>query len=353
MTRPWTFLLAIGGFLTVSMLVPFGPATEPPHAAPRARGVALLPPSLPPGVWEFEARDEWNGEDQAVLLEDRFSLAGATPGSSTRHVLRVPAEARVFPGTARMVFTVSVLDGGAETPVSIHYRSSDDRTGSLAFAGTGTHVLHVFESMNDWNLDPGTRWTFAASTEAPVGVSLLVRIEIVRGQSRDLVEQFPSLWGGRSEVALLREAGPLEDAGILGQSPTQVLGQRPSPAPRLSRPPPVGVDWLEVTLRYNSTTDRSLHYRPILSWRGADVEAPAWEVRGAAPDRVQRANRDGLFEWRLPVEPRMWDSLFGMGTRWALQVDWSGGVQAYHMEGDFSFRVVAHRSGAESPVAGS
>lgn len=339
MKRAWTFTLSIGLFLGLSMLVPFGPATEPSHVALRARHALLVPPSLPAGWTEFEAPDYWGAESTLPLARDTFVLPAA-PGN---HRLVLLPGARVVPGTGKLLVTVTVADGG-DHPLTLSYRSADDRTGVLAFQGSGQRSLTVFEGMNDWHLSSRTRWSFEASTEASVGFGVEIRIELVRSGSAESVVRYQTLWNGGTVLTLWDERGPLEDANLLGNSPNGILGRQPMSSPRLGRTPPIGAEALRVVLYYNSTTDRSLHYRPLLSWRGADVEAPAWELTGVAPSTIHRENQNGVFEWRLPIEPRMWDDLFARSTRWTVKMDWAASPGAYHMEGDYHFLVAVQRT---------
>jgi hypothetical protein len=102
-------------------------------------------------------------------------------------------------------------------------------------------------------------------------------------------------------------------------------------------------------LYYNSSTPTQTHYRPLLSWHGADRRA-SFERVTVPPEQQAIQQQNGFYRWTIPVEPRHWDSPYANSTAWKIEAYWSGRAAqninmggVTYMDGDYHLLVRAFR----------
>lgn len=347
MHRGPKLLVLVGVFLVVSVLWPYDPGAK--SGAPPAHRVAPYDFAEIPAPSTLDFVDDWGSDSSKLLLVHRGSVPPSTVAQP--HVrMSVPAGVRVLPGTDELVVTTTL--SGAVDPraaLDLEFRAANDAYRRVPLFLDRANRIDVDEAMNDWSPDPHSRWQFwlASRSAAPLQVDVTVEIVRAPGALPGFVE-YDARWGKQDVVLAWDQKGSLFDARVGPSGGANGL-QTPSEAPAMRMIPPRGVGELHIVLAYNSSSPTDLHYRPSLSYRGADKENPYWEEQGAPPTQALRQQRDGRFEWTLPVEPRMWDSPFAERTRWDVVVNWRGdnGDAPVYMEGDYHFFIEVRRGAFE------
>lgn len=352
MGRALGVLAWIGALLTVTLLVPYDDKAEPVRTRSFSFAIFEEAPPDPALVW-VPMPDEWGQATTKLILNQSFRTSyslnpsAVTCCSSAMRVQPDPG-VRISPGTRWINITLQLKDPNPPAVfVAFDLRAANEWVRSVALRDRFTTTVAVDEEMNDWAPDPDTRWTFAVRASAPVGLEGIIRVEIGRpAEPLPATYAFRERWGGAPVVAMFDQRAALRDANVLSPMSVPVYGSQPPENPRLRALPPLGVEELRVVLYYNSSsTPSELHYRPLLSWAGADRAGEGWEQERVPPQVAHRQSQHGSYEWRLPVEPRMWDSPFAKASRWNLFLNWHGEPSnaVTWMDGDFHFRIEAVR----------
>jgi hypothetical protein len=345
MRRTSKVLFLVGIFLVISVLWPYDPTTD---TADAVRSVArssfsLLP--MEPKTYVF-MNDEWQGETSRVLFQRDVTVFQGIP-----QTVALPKGERILPGTEYLVFShdVRTMDG-QPSDVSLRLHGANGAGWPVVLTGEVTRI-QITEEMNDWSPDPETRWTFSLSTDKGAIRVQRLKLEIVKSDSPlpDLLP-YNDRWQGERRVRIFDQGGALNDARVasrqsMGYSAGPLTSTMPPDVPYLRNVPPRGVDELHIALVYNSSTPSEVHYRPTLFFRGADLTAPDWEVQGMPPTLADPRNTDGRFEWRMPIDPRMWDSPFAPQTGWTVEVNWRGESTdlPVYMSGNYHFWMEVHK----------
>lgn len=342
MRRTSNFLIGVGLFLLISLLWPYDP--EDPAASKGLVMKRTWTSTMPIGFELIKPVDEWGDEVTRTIYDAPFSFAVAT--GYREKVLTIAPGVRVPPGTHWINVTAetSALDG-TRPIMDLWFTTSNDVQRLLQLHHEETVATRVADEWADWAPDPDTRWRFLLATSEPGYVNGRLRIEISRDGPLAAPQFVPDRWNGKDSVRVFEQRAVLWDMNPTGQQSSSLAGgSQPNSAPRLRLQPATGVEQLVVLLRYNSSTPTDFHYRPLLDYRGADRE-DSWERVALDPYDAKEATRDGYYAWKLPVEPRMWDSPFADHTRWQVRVNWHGNSPQTPtlMNGDFQFSIDARR----------
>lgn len=351
MFRALSVLGWIGALLTATLLVPYDDKAEPVRT--RSYSFTSFEATEPdPNLVWVPLPNEWGAATQKVVLDREFRANGpATVGTlgccSYVAPLRLDYGVKISPGTRWLNVTLDLKDSPSPLyGTYLEYRAANDLSRTVQLRDGATVLVAVDEEMNDWSPDKETRWTFAIRATGPLEGK--VRIEIFRPEG-PLPETyaFRERWGGAPVVPLFDQRAALRDAKVLSSTAVPAFSQPPE-SPRIRGLPPLGVHELRVILYYNSTTHPDLHYRPLLSFAGADkLPGEGWEQERVPPQVANRQTRpqSGSYAWSLPVEPHMWDSPFAKTSRWIFYLNWHGEATntATYMDGDFHFRIEAVR----------
>ncbi|MBI2077237.1 MAG: hypothetical protein HYT80_02530 [Euryarchaeota archaeon] len=341
MRRTSNFLIGIGLFLLVSLLWPYDP--EEPAAGPSTHGSRASREPSSPAEFEFLVpSDEWGGVVKRTIFSDSFNF---NVGNGYRErPFSLPDGVRIPPGTRWLNFTVetTALDGSSP-PVDLWVTTANDVRRHFKLEHGIPVATRVSDEWADWTADPDSRWRWSLGTSTTGSVTGRLRIDISRDGPLPGPQYILDRWRDRNAVRVFDQRAQLMDFNPAGQE-TSTATSQPQATPRLRLQPATGVEQLFVELRYNSSTPTEFHYQPFLWYRGAD-KVDTWEKSALPPAVAKPAAENGYFLWRLPVEPRMWDSPFAQQTRWQVHVNWYGSAtdSPTLMQGDFQFTIDAKR----------
>ena len=353
MQRASKVLFLVGIFLVVSVLWPYDPTTDTSDAVRMSTRPALVFPTFdPPSFLVME--DAWDGATSKFIF--MYDVKHVLPGTPV--TLDIPSGRTILPGTEFLLFTHDVKNlDGSPSDVLLTLRGANAAGWNVPLTAAST-TIRVDEEMNDWAPDPRSRWTFTLSTDK-IGVIVEgLRLEILKTDSPlpDLV-QYEDRWADSRVVRIYDQRGALYDARVGPGEPrteqfgapaprVMALGSTPPDQPALKQIPPRDVAELHIELLYNSTTPSDLHYRPTLFFRGANLDAPHWEISDMPPTVSDPDVENGRFAWRLPIDPEMWDSPFASNTGWHIAINWRGDStdSPRYMDGDYHFWMDVHKT---------
>lgn len=346
MQRASKLLFFVGIFLVVSVLWPYDPDANISSSAVRPLFAPAVFVSEP--ISTLPVPDYWLDETQKLILQGSGFLRTHKSIEGWQE-FAVPANTLVPPGTDYLLVTPTArTPDGTPPSFELIFLSANEEYRHVPLLMDRPNKVDINEEMNDWAQDPNTRWQFwlANNIYSPTDVSIRIDAVRVSGPLPDRLE-YEDRWGEDTVVRVYDQKGGLFDARITpsNRNPA-VLLDTPSERPTMQLVPAMSVDELRVVLEYNSSTPSQLHYRPTLSYRGADLER-TWEGQGVPPNVFERQSH-GRFEWSLPVEPRMWDSPFALKTRWDVIINWRGESSdpPTMMEGDYHFWIEVHKARA-------
>lgn len=306
--------------------------------------------------------DYWRGAARIPVFDAQASLTYTTvtvcPGGfnpvETNCLELEPLErGLVAPGAASLELQVSwdSVGAGPDPFIDVYFeaprRDGGFESGEFRVLNGESFTLNVTESVTDLPHTSQTRWRFWVTAGGGIpGTTYNVQINIdaVRGEGAIPAEPpHPDHWRNKSRLLLLAHQGPFNEA--LGQNDLPGLGEHPGFdfTPTTGIIPP-STDLLVVKAYLNVTSPVETAPQPVLNFRGADRRDPE---ESRLPPTASTSSANALqWEWRVNVEPRMWDSPYAVATSWKIFIDWHGGTgpaSATYTQGDVAVFVEAHR----------
>lgn len=296
--------------------------------------------------------DYWNGQNELLVYDDDVTYQGFLTEDEGRFVTLTPPDgAMVIPGTrwinVTMHATTTVV---GEIDYAFYYRAANQETNETPIAPEEELSLPVVEEMNDLPHSGVTQWSFAlvlysSPSTTPDWADAEFSVVITIGKKPGplpVAPPHPDHWNGADSLLRFEERGALDS--VLGTG-----SEQPPMQPQSQLIPPLTAT-VVVRFDYNSSTDPNLHYRPELSWKGADRKQGMEELH-APPANSAYRQQGGFAEWTIDVEPRMWDSFYASNSSWNFGIDWVRTEAAVvevpfgpvWMDGDYQLVITAHR----------
>jgi hypothetical protein len=293
--------------------------------------------------------DYWGDRTEIEVLDkvfhltfNRFEGASDTLGRYSTFVY-LPEGSTVFPGTALVNITVEWSSPDAvQKSLTVHWWAANPEYNGMADFPTGSSTTISVPSNDTTNDLPHTTasaWRLRLSMSGSAG-SMDVRVGVlIHRQAGELAlaPAHPDLWGNNTSLTLHDGSGALS-------RPEASPSQKPPQYPRVENLTPAHATQVHVYLAYNSTTARDLHWKPVLSWHGADRHKGHWERERTSPSEHRSGPGGELLLWIIPVEPRMWDSPYASESQWTFEFDYeSSRLPTSYMKGDYHLWIEARR----------